>query len=155
MDPITIAMLGATALQGFSTLLGGYQQAQQYAAQAQQARIDARDAGIASTEQAEQSQYQLHRTLETINTIANAHGVSADSPSVNAAWDQAITMSDRNEAISRFGDLQREQAYLSQARGYTTAEEWAIPLAGMKAAGQGVSGVNSAFPSWGMSAAGG
>ena len=123
MDPLTIAMLGSTALQGFSTLLGGFSSAQQYAAQAQQARINARDAGIASTEQAEQSQFQLSRTLGTINTLQATRGVSNISPTSQAIDAQTISTSNRNEGIARFGDLQQQQSYLAQARGYTQSRK--------------------------------
>ena len=125
-------------------LFQGYATAETDAAQAEQARIGARNAGIAATEQVEQSQYQLARTLGNIDSLQTARGVSTLSPTSQAASNLAITNSNRNEQIARFGDLQQQQYYQTQARGYTTAEEWAIPLAAGQAVSDGVQGFSAA-----------
>jgi hypothetical protein len=150
VDPFTMAMLGTTALQGFSTLLGGFAQAKQAANEAQQARINFRNSQIAGTEAYEQNALQLRRTQGTVNSLEAARGVSLDSPTSQAVDSEVQTMSDRNNAIQQFGFLQQQQDQM-QANGYSSQEAWALPLTGMGAAAQGLKGLSSAFPNFGVS----
>lgn len=121
-------------------LFSGFATAKAQAAQAQQARIDGQIALTRGVEAGEQAKQQLRQTLGNIDTIQNARGIDVDSPSAQAVTAKTIQDSDRNEAITRLGALSQAQGYATQAFGYQTASNWAIPLAIGQATNDAVAG---------------
>lgn len=106
----------------------GFQQSKQYANQAQAARIEGEMARIRGTEIGEQSRDQLRQVLGNIEAIRTSRNVSGDSPTAQAIQARTIQDANRNEMIARLAETMRASASDAQAKGYTRAAKWAVPL---------------------------
>lgn len=106
----------------------GKEKAKGFAAQEQQAQVEAQMARLRGVQIGEQSRYNLRQQLGNIGAVQAARGVSNDSQTANAIVGQTQDDMYRNEAVARLAELNRAGAADSAAAGYKAAKGWAIPM---------------------------
>lgn len=125
---------GASALQGISTIAGGYQASKSAGAQKLAAQIEGEMARLRGTQIAERSREDLATMLGNINAIRSTRGVSLDSPTGRAIERGTIQDAYRNEAAQVLAERMNSETSRQAARGFATQQRWALPLAVMNSA---------------------
>lgn len=128
-------MAGAAALQGVSTIAGGYMQGRANAAQALGAKIEGEMALLRGKQIKERSREDLATALGNIDAIRAGRGMSVDSPTGQLIERRTRRDAYRDEAVAVLSELHRAGAAEQQRRGYATAARWALPLAVLNSAG--------------------
>lgn len=128
-------LAAGTALGAASAYMSGKQQAKGAAAQAAAARLEAGNARLRSTQIAELSRENLHRTLGAMDIIRAGRGVKLDSATGQALERRTVDSAYRNEAVARLGELNRATAADWQAKGYSRQAKWALPMSMLNFAG--------------------
>lgn len=132
--PLFLAAAGSIA-SGLATLGSGVMSARANKANALGARIEADMARLRGTQIAERSREDLARAMGNITAIRSARGVSADSMTGRAIERRTQQDMYRDEGVAVLGETMRRSAALQQARGFSSAARWAIPLAVLNATG--------------------
>lgn len=125
---------GASALQGVSTIFGGFAQSRANKAKAQAAEIEARMARLQGLQIGEQSREALAGALGNIAVITSARGVSNDDPTGRVIERRTIQDAYRDEAVAVLAARNRASNAQLEARGYRSASRWSVPLAVMNSA---------------------
>lgn len=125
---------GASALQGASTIMGGYQASKSAAAQKLAAQIEGEMARLRGTQIAERSREDLATMLGNINAIRSTRGASLDSPTARAIERGTVQSAYRNEAAQVLAERMNSETSRQAARGFASQQRWAMPLAVLNSA---------------------
>lgn len=123
------------ALQGISTIAGGYQASKSAGAQKLTAQIEGEMSRLRGTQIAERSREDLATMLGNINAIRTTRGASLDSPTGRAIERGTIQSAYRNEAAQTLAERMNSEASRQAARGFATQQRWAVPVSVLKSAG--------------------
>lgn len=125
---------GASALQGLSTLAGGYAASKSAGAQKLATQIEGEMSRLRGTQIAERSREDLATMLGNINAIRTTRGASLDSPTGRAIERGTIQNAYRNEATQVLAERMSSEASRQAARGFAAQQRWAIPLSVLNSA---------------------
>lgn len=141
--PLMIAASAAASVA--STLQAGQLSKAGNKASAEAARIEAAQSRLRATQTAELSRQRLASVLATQQAVFAQRGTSGNSATAQAIERRTIDQAYRDEGAAVLAELNRASASESQARGYSLAAKYAMPLAVLDAAGKAGQGVANTY----------
>lgn len=128
--PLLIAATAvSTAASAAASLQAGQLSKAGNKASAEAARIEAANSRLRATQTAELSRQRLSSVLATQQAVFAQRGTSGNSATAQAIERRTIDQAYRDEGAAVLAELNRASASETQARGYSMAAKYAMPLA--------------------------